>query len=354
MVISNKKNLVLILPDPKKEQLFEFYKELIRIVRTNLEENILVFGSEEQILLITEGAITCECLESNKSSERFVQEVNVYWCFCDSIVPDIWVRDYAPVYLHNHCVKFTYDPYYFYKHEKCIAQELQKFGSTLPYLSASIVSNSSDSIGRMDVNLIDLPLILDGGNCICNGKGDVVMTRRVLVDNPSCSETDIENLLKAYGVKKIHFIDCEPGDVTGHVDGVVRFVDSDSVVVSDLPRSYVADSNPISKKEYMEDLAYLDKVADEMSRYYKVTRLINCIPRKDVKEGMPSAFGNFTNFFFFDHCLFVPQYGIEVYDSNACKTLSEAFRSLNPTIVKVDCSVLSSYGGVLTCITWEF
>lgn len=354
MTITNKKILVLVLPKPKKKHLFEFYKELIRLFRANLDEKILVFGSKEQIFRMTGGLVTCDCLESDESTKRFVLDGNLYWCFYDSIVLDIWIRDYAPVHLYDHSLKFIYNPSYFYKSEKVLADNLHEFGSSLPSLCATIASDDSEYFRRKDTVLIPNNLILDGGNCVYNGKGDLIMTRRVLTDNPSFTETQIENDLKKYNVERVHFIECEPGDLTGHVDGVVRFVDTDSVIVSDLPRSYVTDGNPISKKEYLEDLAYLDKVAAEMSRYYKVTKLMNCIPCKEVKEGMPSAFGNYTNFLLFGNCLFVPQYGIEANDSNACKTLSEAFRSLNPTIVKVDCSVLSSYGGVLNCITWEF
>ena len=35
---------------------------------------------------------------------------------------------------------------------------------------------------------------------------------------------------------RLIFIPQEPGDVTGHADGVVRFIDGDSVVVNDYRR----------------------------------------------------------------------------------------------------------------------
>jgi agmatine deiminase len=161
-------------------------------------------------------------------------------------------------------------------------------------------------------------------------------------------------LLRHSNLSKVIFIVCEPGDKTGHVDGIVQFVDDDTVIVAELPEDYRPLKDSISKKDYHKCRKYLNEVADELDQHFWVLRMPELPPSKEVKEGMPSAFGNYTNFFRFQNVIFVPQFGVAEADSQACRILADAFAFMYPKIVPVDCRVLASYGGGLHCITWEY
>jgi agmatine/peptidylarginine deiminase len=335
-------HVVLSLPHIERKDLVVSYRKFISKLDKNipLGNTIILLGSSQEY----------EQLELNSEVSNRV-ELN---CDRESIF-DIWIRDYAPIIVHTgdstFVVKQVYYPAYYYKKEL----KRLKFSPVSPQ---PITKQLCQFMLRYHPNVTttETQLILDGGNFIANTKGDVIISTRIFADNPSWSKLSIEKELnRTLGVERVFFIGCEPGDETGHVDSIVRFVTNDTILVSQLSDEYISSKSTIKKKDYIECRDYLNAVAEELSHSFHVIRLTDLSPSEEYKEGIPSAYGSYLNYFQFNNLLFVPQYNQPKEDQEAIQVLEKAFHLIDKLeIIPVDCITLSSYGGVLNCITCEF
>src|SRR5690606_14366621 len=79
-------------------------------------------------------------------------------------------------------------------------------------------------------------LVLDGGNVV-KWQNIAVVTDRVKKDNPELDETKIYSKLKyLLGVEKLIIIPELKNDMTGHSDGILRFISDDFVVLNDFSK----------------------------------------------------------------------------------------------------------------------
>ncbi len=82
-------------------------------------------------------------------------------------------------------------------------------------------------------------LVLDGGNIMSDGNGNVFVTKRIYVWNSSASEAQVDQYLRDYmGAKTIHKFDYAvnskgaPADGTGHIDMFAKIVAPCKVIVA--------------------------------------------------------------------------------------------------------------------------
>ena len=68
-----------------------------------------------------------------------------------------------------------------------------------------------------------VPLVLDGGNLVHNGRVAIV-TDKALRDNPHLSPREVEHAIMSLGFERVVFVPVEPGDEIGHTDGMCRFL----------------------------------------------------------------------------------------------------------------------------------
>jgi len=87
-------------------------------------------------------------------------------------------------------------------------------------------------------------LVLDGGNFLTDGKGNVFMTRRTLDWNPGRSQVEVEAILRDYfGAGSVTWLDYaqdfrgEPADGTGHIDMFVKILKECVVLVAQTQES---------------------------------------------------------------------------------------------------------------------
>jgi len=266
-------------------------------------------------------------------------------------VDNIWIRDWAPIPTRDEAgnsvlMKFKYEPFY---QSKSISAGGQESGKTLA--------------GLLNLQMIDVPLILDGGNFTHNGEGIGIVTNRVISDNEYYSIKEIEDIFSKYlGINKLIFIPVEPGEETGHTDGSVRFIDNKTLLVGDYPTEYSLETlssgkNIVSFLELNESKEFMDKVSqqlqNELGNEYKIVRIKNSIPLFPVRKGgIAPAFGNYINFIRLENKIFLPQYNIPE-DLDAVNVLKKNFKDLEIIPVCLDgIKELSFEGGVLNCITW--
>jgi agmatine/peptidylarginine deiminase len=61
----------------------------------------------------------------------------------------------------------------------------------------------------------------------------VILTDKVVVENPSLSKAKLlSELRELFEIETIIIIPRDPLDFTGHADGMVRFVDEDTVLIT--------------------------------------------------------------------------------------------------------------------------
>jgi agmatine deiminase len=227
----------------------------------------------------------------------------------------------------NQYLKFNYQPTYLLVKDEVIRK-----------LSDSSANRLTSHFTKQ--NLIHVPLILDGGNFISNGMGTAITTNRIISDNEQLSVNEIKAWFKnTMGVEKLIILPVEPGDITGHIDGMVRFIDRWMVVVGDYPSSY-----KIGKE-------FMDRVSETLIRQgFKVVRVLNDIPELTSKK-FPSAVGNYINYLRIGNTIYLPIYkNKEAFNNKAI----ELFQSLALEVIPVYADEIAEYGGVLNCITWHY
>ena len=224
---------------------------------------------------------------------------------------DVWLRDYMPVATKNgKYISFRYEPSYL-KEYPDLKTNFRDIADSLPI-----------SVTYSDINL-------DGGNIVFSpGREKAVISDRVFAENPECTESEIiselENLLEA----KIIIIPSLKSDMTGHADGVVRFVDENTVIGNRTPyrNGYEQKVKRVLNKHGISVLDF---------PYYS-------------SRGI-SAAGCYLNYLETESHIFLPSFGAP--EDNEAFRCAEAI--FDKTIVAVPFSEIAEHGGVLNCISWE-
>lgn len=333
------KGLVLVYPDrlpDNRKVLCTFYDSLIYTIIENAE--------------IKEMTIICRPEVAEKIKIKFNNLIKTkFIVFPTNKIQDIWVRDFAPIANYQeYSVKAKYSPSYFNEKEKQFCDSDDSVGVKL----TKIINREMKQFKLSNSEI----LVIDGGNFIHNGKGLGIVTNRVISDNESCSVNELKTSFHTnLRVSDLIILPVEPGDETGHVDGMIRFINENTVVVSKYPEIYESLPENISFSDYEKSQLFLDRVASELeSKGLKVFRITNDIPKINSFDGgnIGSAVGNYLNYLRIGDVIFVPQYGSK-YDV-AIQKYKELFPSLIFVPVNGGISKLAELGGVLNCISWTY
>lgn len=234
-------------------------------------------------------------------------------------VSDIWIRDFAPV-LTTKMVQFVYRPGYLKKWEANEASE-----------------SFARFCRRYGLEFEKSKLVFDGGNLVSNHKDMAVVTERVLSDNPDWSREEIVAELKdKLALEHLAIIPEEPGDVTGHADGMVMWLSETALVVNDYPAPFGSWLVAILEKS-------LPSVA--LVRIPNIARTTQ--PRKSEK--FPSAMGLSVNALVTASHLYVPTYNM----TSDTWFLNTAARHTDRAVWPVDSRAICQLGGSVNCLCWQ-
>lgn len=229
---------------------------------------------------------------------------------------DIWARDYMPVQAAvDEYVLFRYEPDYLRGHG----------GLVTPDAARGLVPPG----GR----LRPCDIRLDGGNVVA-GTDRVVVTDKVYRENPGRERGRLRAELAGVLGAELVVIPKEPGDVIGHADGVVRFVEDRLVVVNDYRGV---------------DSRYGERLEAALRRHGLAVERIPYFCRDEGHDGIPSAAGCYANFLRVGPLVVVPAYGVP-QDELACRTLERLIPGAS--VVPLECKGLAGEGGVLNCVAW--
>ncbi len=230
---------------------------------------------------------------------------------------DIWCRDYMPVQTESgKLIQFKYEPSYLIGEKwddvRTDVHEVCKMNGLTPQFS--------------DINL-------DGGNVlICEGRA--ILTDRIFDENPNIGkETLINELAKLLECEIIIIpsLKSKEEDYTGHADGMVRFVDRNTILGNRLSDEYKYIQKGIQKVINQYGLKYID-----------VPFFIN-------KKHPDSAIGIYVNYLEVNNLIVLPIFNRDE-DNQVLEILQKTFPKKH--IETINYNDIAQEGGLLNCTTW--
>ena len=229
---------------------------------------------------------------------------------------DIWAVDYMPIQVSDSkFIQFTYDPDYL---------KYKKWLNTI-----SDVDSICNTIG---INTIKSNIVLDGGNII-KAMDKVIMCDKVFFENKTPKKQLSSELRELFEVDKLYFIPQQPKDFTGHADGMVRFINSDTVIIND---------NSKENKDFQRALKIV--LANAELEYIEIP--YNPYNNKNDSQ----ANGIYINYLEMENVIIIPTFGINE-DDMVIKQFEQLF--IGKTIKAIDSNEIADKGGILNCITWN-
>lgn len=226
---------------------------------------------------------------------------------------DIWMRDFMPVKTKSgKYVSFKYEPSYLDNYLDLKTDFRKEIAPSL----------SLDNLVYSDINL-------DGGNIVFSpSKEMAVISDRIFMENWNYSSAELVRELERLLEAQIIIIPSLRSDMTGHTDGMIRFVD-ENTAVGNASRSLFGLEARIKvalRNHGIEvyDFPYFDSKGD-------------------------SAVGCYLNFLETEQTIFLPIFGVDM-DNEAIDTAKNIF---NKTIVPININEIAKQGGLLNCISWE-
>lgn len=231
---------------------------------------------------------------------------------------DVWCVDYMPIQIsESDFVQFKYYPTYLR------TKKLEK-----------TISDTSLICKKIDLSPSVTEIIADGGN-ITRSNNKVIMTTRVITENPQYSMKELtDKLTDLLQIDQLILIPEQPKDFTGHSDGMIRFIDNDTVIINDYSKEPVKDFQ-LHLKIALHN-AGLDTIEIPTSVY--------------DNEKYDDATGDYINYLQMDGIIFVPIFNRKE-DDKVVRQLEDIFSET--TIVPVVSNELSKDGGIINCVTWN-
>lgn len=231
---------------------------------------------------------------------------------------DIWCRDYMPIQTESgKFIQFKYDPSYL-KGNK----EWEESRSDVKEVCR---------VNEIDAQFSDINL--DGGNVlICNRRA--IISDRIFSENPDWNKEELVSELSKLLECEIIIIPAQNGDMTGHADGMVRFVNRNTILGNRLADEY---------KYWRERM---QKVIEKFGLEYIDVPFITDI--KDPKHPY-SAIGIYVNYLEVNNLIVLPVFGREK-DKQAVEIIQKAFP--DKVVETINYDEVAQEGGLLNCTTW--
>lgn len=255
--------------------------------------------------------------ETCKNLTDILEKHNIKYAFLKG-TKDIWCRDYMPVITESgKLIQFKYDPSYLkgkyeWEESRSVTKEVCRLNGIKAQFS--------------DINI-------DGGNVlICGGRA--ILSDRIFSENPGYEKDVLVKELSSLLECEIIIIPAINEDFTGHADGMVRFVDRNTILGNRLADEYKYWQKGMQKVLDTHNLKYID-----------VPFLTDMKDRKYPN----SAIGIYVNFLEVDNLIVAPKFGRDE-DKEVVAILQRAFPEKQ--IETINYNEVAREGGLLNCTTW--
>jgi len=201
-------------------------------------------------------------------------------------IDDVWSRDYGPNAVESAAGPvIVANPY---------------FPNGTPFQKGDY--EVAFEVGRyLGIPVYHLPLIIEGGNIHSDGQGTFIMFDSVLYQNQDYSVSRLERVLEQYlGSERLILIPSLEGEICGHIDMAVKFLDTSTVLV--------AQSNPdfVWHDDFEAIAERLAQTPSASGENYTVFR----VPLADQSNDSLN-FWSYTNSLILNDKVIVPQFGVE-------------------------------------------
>jgi len=229
---------------------------------------------------------------------------------------DVWARDYMPIQVgKDKFIEYRYDPDYLQGKSKGY-RDLKTY--------PDIVCNRNNL-----PTTVKSDLLLDGGNLV-KSENSIILTDKIAVENRLTKTEIINHLKRTFEVDTVVLIPWYKKEKFGHSDGVVRFINNNTVLLNEIDKS-----NSILTRKLHEsklDIVWLEFEGN-----------------KNKKLNWA-----YINFLQMDNVILVPKLNIEE-DEQALEQIKKHFKNFvdSKRILQVEIrELVETGGGALNCISW--
>lgn len=224
---------------------------------------------------------------------------------------DIWMRDFMPVRRKDGIyLSFCYNPSYLeeYPNQRTVFQDIAE---QFPF-----------SVEYSDINL-------DGGNLVFSpSKERVIISDRIFSENPGYAQGELVRELEHLLMAEVIIIPSLKSDMTGHADGMVRFIDENRVIGNNTP--------------------YKNGLEQRVAKVLAGNGIITT-PFPYYDSPQISAAGCYLNFLETETHIFLPVFGDDM--DRSAQEMTERLFGKETVPVRID--EIAAEGGCLNCISWE-
>jgi len=266
---------------------------------------------------------------SEKLKEQFPEIANQIYNTIDLLgakcrflsgTKDIWARDYMPVQVDEHkLIQYTFYPDYLIDFE-------------------NIKSDPESICADLKLTTVRSDIILDGGNVI---KSDncVIMTDKIVLENKYkyTKEQLLYKLKDLFEVEKIVLIPWDRGERYGHADGMVRFIDNETVLLQGYYKT---------RKDLFE-VGFIENLLGTLKENHLKYEFVNI----DYPEKINAKFA-YLNYLQTKDFILLPSLGIDQDDEALEQEIKKYFPGYVDRIRKIKMNSIINRGGALNCISW--
>jgi agmatine deiminase len=315
-------------PDERLERVEQVYLDIIESLH-----------SFEPIILLVDKNVELNSI-TRKLNQREIDlsQVHIYAVS----VNDVWARDCGPIFVKH-----------LTKEEFIITDwEYNAWGGKYPPFDSDnkLPKWFAD---RFKVKRFATDMILEGGSIDTNGRGVLLTTESVLLNenrNPSLSKEEIEFRLKSYlGMEKVIWLKegLAGDDTDGHIDDLSRFLNNNTILTM-----ISEDPDDINYRALTENYGKLKESRDLDGKLFNIVTLP--IPKTKIEgttvDGSEYVPASYANFYIANGVILVPMYD-ERYDEEALDLFTEYFPDRE--IIGIECADLVWGQGSIHCITQQ-
>lgn len=180
-------------------------------------------------------------------------------------------------------------------------------------------------------------LLLDGGNIVDNYAGRLVTTTRFMEDNNLTYEEAKEALKELLGVTEVAILEPDE-EVLAHSDGMVSWIDENTLLVSD----------------YTSDASFRAMIIDELQYAFPGAEIIEVPVEYQTNlpgewEGFESACGvNLNSVITFEN-IYVPVFNM-AHDEDVVYIIKQ---NTTKNVIPINAEGVCAMGGSVRCLTWQ-
>lgn len=241
---------------------------------------------------------------------------NINYAFLGN-TKDIWAVDYMPIQIStSKFIQFIYEPDYLINDPTFI----------------HTLSDPDIICSHLGIKTIKTDIKADGGNFVRNSS-KLIMTSKIFSENPDYPENKLLSTIESLLNLNLIIIPKEKNDLIGHSDGMVRFLDNDTVLMNDYSKE---------KDTYYQEL--------RMSLRNAGLSIINLPYNPYNNKNYLDATGLYINYLQLHDFIILPIFDLPE-DELAYNIISDIFS--DHTVIPLKSNEISKDGGVLNCITWN-